>query len=199
VEAQFLMQALKSLISTCAEILGPVGIAVAALVPSTAVVCFRWLAGPLSVWAWVGVAIGALLLVPVLVVVTLALRVTVFAPDWVERHPNGKVRARGPHYHGARQERWTFWHEEGGKECEGEYVAGFESGIWTFYHSSGERCARGELDGWSRRGAWEFWDDTGRPIGEAEFLARYPSAASGRFPSRGGESTAGAAADGGGM
>jgi hypothetical protein len=195
VEARFLMQTLKSLFSMCAEVLGPVGIAVAALVLCSAIVCIQWLAGPLSVATWVWIAISTLILVPVLIVVFVGLQVTVFAPDWVERHPNGKVRARGPHYHGDRQEHWTFWHEEGWKEGEGEYTAGYQSGIWTFYHSSGKPCARGELDGWSRRGAWEFWDDTGCPIGEAEFLARYPSAAGGRFPPRGGESTAAAAGE----
>src|SRR5204862_549641 len=126
------MQALKSFISDCAWILGPVGTAVTVLVPCTVAFCFRWLAGPLSVWAWVGVAIALLLLVPVLAVATSVLRVTVFAPDWVERYPNGKVRARGPHYHGDRQEHWTFWHEDGWKECEGKYIQGFESETWTF-------------------------------------------------------------------
>ena len=187
------MQALISFISTRARILGPIGIAVTVLVPFTVTLLVRWLAGPLSVGAWVGIASGVLLLVPVLVVVTLVLRVTVFAPDWVERFPNGKVRARGPHYSGDRQGPWTFWHEDGWKECEGEYIAGFESGIWTFYHSNGQRFARGELDGWSRRGAWEFWDDTGRPLGEAEFLAsvtQLPPLAA--FQLRSGEPTAGA-------
>ena len=133
-------------------------------------------------WWVFGGAVG----LAVLVVAAFVLRAVVFPPDGVERHPNGRVRARGPLYHGDRQERWTFWHQDGWKECEGEYQQGFESGTWTFYHLNGQPCARGELDGWCRCGHWEFWDDSGRPLGETEFLARYPDATGGRFPARAG-------------
>jgi hypothetical protein len=157
---------------------------------------YAWsMAWPSSVWAWVLVALGVMLLVPVIYVI-LVLSVTVFVPDWVVRYPSGRVRARGPHWRGDRQGPWTFWHEDGWKECEGEYMQGIESRIWTFYHPNGRACARGELDGWWRQGPWEFWDDTGHPLTEAEFLARYPrpprhvdGLTVGRFPARADEQT----------
>jgi len=142
------------------------------------------------VW-WVLAGVCGLVAVAV---VAFLLRVVVFPPDWVERHPNGRVRARGQHYRGDRQEHWTFWHEESWKECEGEYTQGFETGTWTFYHPNGKPRARGELAGWCRQGAWEFWDDAGRPLGEVEFLTCYPSTSGGRFPARAGEPAAGTTA-----
>src|SRR5262249_19752998 len=33
--------------------------------------------------------------------------------EWVFRYPSGAVKARGPHYHGDRQEHWTFYYESG--------------------------------------------------------------------------------------
>lgn len=65
-------------------------------------------------------------------VVALVLGGIFFSSDRVERYPSGRVRARGPHYRGDRQDLWTLWHEEGWLECEGKYVGGFESGSWTF-------------------------------------------------------------------
>ena len=179
------MKAIIEFVSTFATVIrDPVVFAMAVLVPCTLSLAYWWLVAPSSVFAWPMFAIGVLLLVLILFIVGLALRATIFAPDWVERYPSGQVRARGPHYHGDRQGHWTFWHEDGGKECEGQYAQGSESGTWTFYHRNGRSCARGQLEGWRRHGAWEFWDEAGCPLDEAGFLAGYAPADAGRFPNR---------------
>lgn len=120
-----------------------------------------------------------------------------FSSDWVERYPSGAVQARGPHYHGDRQERWTFFYEGGQKESEGEYVAGFESGEWSFYHLNGRLRARGRLDnGGYKAGDWVYRDEVGHPLSEAEFLARYPGDSLHRWPRRAADTEPGTAADG---
>jgi hypothetical protein len=186
------LKTLKSLMQICMESSGPTKLLVTVVVPCSFVLLFCWLAAPFSNSAWIAVTIGALLLTLAAALLTLVLRVTVFAPDRVERYSSGQLRARGPHYRGDRHGHWTFWHENGWKECEGEYEDGSERRVWTFYFPSGQACSRGELDGWCRQGVWELWDDTGQALTEPDFLARYaglPTQTDGfsleRFPTRG--------------
>lgn len=131
-------------------------------------------------WIVLGV-VGVLVIAAAAVVAS----IVYLSPDKIERYPSGRVRARGEHYQGDKQGRWTYYFEAGGKEMEGEYVAGFESGEWSFWHANGQPRARGRLDdGGYKAGEWLYWDEAGRPLGEAEFLARYPGDSLHRWPPR---------------
>lgn len=118
------------------------------------------------------------------IAVGLLVRYVAFPPDRIELHPNGRIKARGKMLEGDRRGRWTFWDTEGRPECRGDYAEGYEIGVWTFFHTNGSEAARGELDGWCRIGEWNFRDEAGNALAEAEFLARYPAFAGGRFPAR---------------
>jgi hypothetical protein len=133
---------------------------------------------------WALAIVGALAIIAAAVVGRFLWDV-LFPPDWVERYPSGAVKARGPLYHGDRQEHWTFYYESGEKESEGEYVAGFKSGEWSFWHRNGRLRARGQLDdGGYKAGEWVYGDELGRPLSEAEFFALYPSDSLHQWPLR---------------
>jgi hypothetical protein len=192
-KAQF--QTLKSLVLGFAAALGPRRmVLVVLIICAVAASCWSFV-GHLGVFAWVMATAAALAVALSLLIVGVFLRFALFPPFCIERYPNGRVQAKGPHYQGDRQEHWTLWNETGWKECEGHYITGFEGGIWTFYYPDGQVCARGELDGWRRVGDWEFWDDHRFPVSEANFLSRYPNGPSGKFPARGPASQSGSAGD----
>lgn len=131
---------------------------------------------------WVVLGVSVVVVFAAAVVMALAVYLS---PDKIERYASGRVRARGEHYHGDKQGRWTYYYEDGGRESEGEYVEGFESGEWSFWHPNGQLRARGPLDdGGYKSGVWAYWDESGQPMGEAEYLAHHPGDTLRRWPPR---------------
>src|SRR4051812_47728279 len=85
------------------------------------------------------------LLSAMLAVAGLVVLVKRILPDTLERYPDGRLKARGRHYHGDKQGPWDFWYPNGQVESRGEFVGGWASGVWTFWHPNGRMKARGEI------------------------------------------------------